>query len=391
MSKQIDLNIAEAKDFIKHIITNNQYLQTIGEVPTSVEIISNAGIGKTSIVQQVAEELKLDFVKLSLSQIEELGDLVGFPLRQFQMCKDGNDCLWIDEPAINTYEKEGFKFTGEKRMSYCPPEWIAGKTEGGILLIDDYTRGDIRFLQATMELISKQEYISWKLPKNWHILLTSNPSDGDYLVNEIDDAMKTRFISIGLKFDVQEWAKYAESRGLDGRCINFLLLNPEVINKKVNPRSITTFFNSISSIKDFENNLSIIQMIGEGSIGVEATGLFVSFINNKLDKLLAPKDIMNKSFDAMKIEMQNLIGSSNLGTYRADIASVLSTRVINYSNEFAKDNKIEKTYIDRIEELVLNDLFGPDLSYHLVKTIFSCNQKFKLLTLRQDLTKYIIN
>ena len=36
----------------------------------------------------LARENELDFVKLNLAQIEELGDLVGFPVRQFQMFKE---------------------------------------------------------------------------------------------------------------------------------------------------------------------------------------------------------------------------------------------------------------------------------------------------------------
>lgn len=67
--------------------------------------------------------------------------LVGFPIRQFQMCK-GEECIWVDEHAIATYEKEGYGFTSLKRMSYCPPEWIADKAEGGILLLDDSQRAD---------------------------------------------------------------------------------------------------------------------------------------------------------------------------------------------------------------------------------------------------------
>lgn len=392
MSK-VKLNVNEVKDFIKHIVKNNQDLQNNGKKPVSVEVVGESGLGKTTAIQQVAQELNMDFVKLNLSQIEELGDLVGFPIRQFQMCKDGADadCLWIDEHAIATYEKEGFKFTGQKRMGYCPPEWIADKKEGGILLLDDWTRADLRFLQACMELIDRQEYISWKLPKNWHILLSSNPSNGEYLVNEIDQAMQTRYISIEMVFDVVEWSKWAETEGIDGRCINFLLLNKEVIKGAVNARSMVTFFNAISSIKKFEDELPLISMIGEGCIGVETTGMFVSFINNKLDKLIAPKDMMHKPFDQIKTEMQSIIGSSNLRTYRADIASTLCTRVINYSATYAEKEKIEKDYIDRIEQIALNDLFGPDLNYHMVKSIFASNQKFKMLTLRQDLTKYIIS
>ena len=65
---------------------------------------------------------------------------------------------------------------------------------------------DIRFQQATMTLIETGEYISWKLPKNWTILLSSNPDNGEYLINVMDIAQKTRFISVKLKFDIDCWA-----------------------------------------------------------------------------------------------------------------------------------------------------------------------------------------
>lgn len=51
-----------------------------------------------------------------------------------------DDCLWVDENAVEQYTQRGYGFTGKKRMSYCPPEWIADKEKGGILLLDDYTR-----------------------------------------------------------------------------------------------------------------------------------------------------------------------------------------------------------------------------------------------------------
>jgi len=118
-------------------------------------------------------------------------------------------------------------------------------------------------MQATMELIDRQEYISWKLPKNWHIILTTNPDNGDYNVTSLDIAQKTRFISVDIKFDAKVWSRWAEIANIDGRCINFLLMNPEVISKDVNPRSITTFFNAISSIPNFEDHLCLIQMLCE--------------------------------------------------------------------------------------------------------------------------------
>ena len=87
---QVNLNIDEVKDFLKHIVNNNRFLQNSGKTPVSVEIIGESGIGKTSSVLQLANESGLNVVKLNLAQIEELGDLVGFPIRQFQLCREGS-------------------------------------------------------------------------------------------------------------------------------------------------------------------------------------------------------------------------------------------------------------------------------------------------------------
>ena len=325
---QVNLNIDELKGFLTHIVNNNRHLQAGGKPSVAVEIVGESGIGKISSALQLASELNLNLVKLNLAQIEELGDLIGFPIRQFQLCIDNKgmlptipkleskmveklvtenrtvkkqvmvdgklemkevivpmqvkkmveemveastpvvtavatteDCLWVDEHAVTDYVNRGYKFTGMKRMSYCPPEWIADKQGGGILILDDWNRADIRFIQAVMELVDRQEYISWKMPKDWHILLTANPDNGEYLVNTIDVAQRTRFVSVNLKHDVNVWARWAETQGIDGRCINFLLMHEELISARTNPRSITTFFNCISSIEDFSKELPLVQMI----------------------------------------------------------------------------------------------------------------------------------
>jgi len=389
--QQVSLNVDELKTFLTHIVTNNRHLQESKRTPVAVEVVGDSGIGKTSAIVQLAKELDLNFVKLNLAQIEELGDLVGFPIRQFEVCKATDDCLWIDEHAVEEYTKQGYEFTGKNRMSYCPPEWISGKSKGGILLLDDWNRADVRFIQAVMELIDRQEYISWKLPQDWHILLTSNPDNGDYLVNSIDNAQRTRFISANLKFDIECWGKWAEQNGIDSRCINFLLMHPELVTKEVNSRSVVMFFNSISSIKKFEDALPLIQMIGEGSVGAELSTLFTMFINNRLDKIISPKDILtHESEDYVVNQLKSVIGKDD--EYRADIASTIATRVINYSLVLAENAKsVEKTLIDRITKIVTEDIFTNDIRYNIVKQIYNGNTAaFKLMTLNQNLIKYIV-
>ncbi len=398
---QVNLNINEVKDFLRHIVSNNQVIQTQGKNPVAVEVVGDSGIGKTSTIIQVAEEHGLNFVKLNLAQIEELGDLVGFPIVQYQIqekmtTSNPNEVrtprtAWVNEVSFQEYLKAGFKDTGKTRMSYAAPEWIAGKEDGGILLLDDWNRADTRFIQAVMELVDRQTYISWKLPKNWHIILTSNPDNGDYMVNSIDSAQRTRFITANLKFDVDVWAKWAEQDGVDGRCINFLLMHPELVTQETNARSITTFFNSISSIENFEDQLPLIQMIGEGSVGAEFATMFTMFINNRLDKIITPEKVMSMDdWSSVKGQLTGVIGKED--NYRADIASVITRRLINYNLINAEKSAINQKVLDRLSDLMTEDLFTNDLKYTLVREIVNGNRtKFQKLLMNPEIVKMTIS
>ena len=417
---QVNLNIDELKGFVNHIIKNNRFLQEGNKNPVAVEVVGESGIGKTSAVVDLARENNLNFVKLNLAQIEELGDLVGFPVRQFQMYKEkqvqkkmddlqytaaqkaaaaaqvSNAVItkkvgqWVDELAVEGYLRQGWKMTGKNRMSYCAPEWIADKKDGGILLLDDWNRADVRFIQAVMELVDRQQYISWSLPKDWHIILTSNPDNGDYMVNSIDSAQKTRYITANLKFDVDVWARWAEEAGIDTRCINFLLLHPELVTQETNARSITAFFNAISSFDSFEDNLSMIQMIGEGSVGDAFASMFTTFINNKLDKLVTPKDLLTHDDQSYILgELRSCVGKDD--TYRADIASTLATRLANYSVVYSKENTISQKITDRLIALCTKDYFTNDLKYLVVRTIFNGNKtKFNKMMMNPEIIKMTI-
>ena len=390
---QVKLNSAELKDFIKHVINNNRFIQGQGKVPTALNVVGNAGLGKTTIVSNLAKEEGMQFVKINLAMIEELSDLVGFPVKEFQIGKDTSDGLktkWVTEMEAELAVKAGFKLTGARRTAYCAPEWISGKGESGILLLDDYTRADPRMIQACMDLINTQEYISWKLPKDWTIILTTNPDGGDYHVNSMDVAQTTRFISCDLKFDVDCWAQWAEETAMDGRCINFILKHPEVVTESTNPRAITTFFNAISSFEKFEDNLPMIQMIGEGSVGADMTSLFTLFINNKLDQLMSPKDIiLHDNEDYIVGTLKSTVGRGD--DYRADIASIMSTRIVNFALAHFKTNPMKSEVIKRFEKLVVDEIFAIDLKYMIVRNLINGNkQKFQKLMLNDKVMEYTI-
>jgi hypothetical protein len=388
---EVNLNIDELQDFVGHIITNNRHLQAGGKKPVAIEVVGESGIGKTTSIMDMTAKHGLDFVKLNLAQIEELGDLVGFPIKQFQMWteKEGKKIgKWVDEVAVNDHSKLGFQTTGKSRMSYSAPEWIADKKAGGVLLLDDWNRADTRFIQACMELVDRQTYISWTLPKDWHIILTANPDNGDYMVNSTDPAQKTRYITANLKFDIDVWARWAEESEIDTRCINFLLMHPELVTQETNARSISTFFNSISSIKSFEDQLPLIQMIGEGSVGNEFASMFTTFINNKLDKLVTPRELVTGPEEVL-LELRECIGKEE--SYRADIASLLATRVANFAVAFSKTDSVTAKVQDRLIKLCTLDYLTDDLKYLVVRTIFNGNKaKFNKMMMNPAIIKMTI-
>ena len=98
---QVSLDSGEMKDFLKHIIDNNRFIQEKGMKPVATEVVGDSGLGKTTVVIDIAKEHGLNYVKPNLAQIEELGDLVGFPVRQFQLCKEGT-ALKKASPAMKT-------------------------------------------------------------------------------------------------------------------------------------------------------------------------------------------------------------------------------------------------------------------------------------------------
>ena len=72
----------------------------------------------------------------------------------------------------------------------------------------------------------------------------------------MDSAFLSRYVDFNIKFDINGFAEWAESYGMENRCQNFALyysselFDPNHPNHldTINPRSYTTFTNIISGI-----------------------------------------------------------------------------------------------------------------------------------------------
>lgn len=384
------MTLNEFKEVFSYLLDNNKHLEDNNLRPIAVGVEGEAGIGKTTLIEDIAKERGMTMCKVNLAQLEEIGDLVGMPIKEYEVAWVENNQVkqtrWMPESQTKHLDLR-LKLTGKVRMSYAPPAWLPmnENPNGTIVFLDDYTRANSMFMQATMEIINTTSYISWKLPKYTSIVLSSNPDDGQFSVTSLDNAQKTRFINFNVKFNIEDWAKWAEEAEIDGRAINFELLYGDEIFKKhnniqtINPRSYTTFCKAISGLKNWDNpdTLALILQISKGCFLNDKDNiignLFTTFIANKLDRLIQPKDMIELKWDTLEPKMKNCVYDN--GNFRPEIASILTIRFMNYVlHLFGTKGAIKENVVyDRILEIVNNDemLFSEDLIFHLVKNLIT--------------------
>ena len=377
-SLNTELTPSEAGNVIKYMITQNVDLANNNHMPVALNIEGAPGIAKTSVVKQICEELNTHhYIRLNVAEME-IGDLTGFPITEYKVCKN-EECLWIGDKLLNDYLLQGYHATGESRMSYAKPEWLVGKEDKPVVLIlDDYNRGMGILMNACMRITDEQQYVSWGLPKGSTVILTSNPEDSEesFNISTLDSAQKTRFLTIKMKPSVNDWAiDYAEKVGLPSPFINFMLKHPEVIEgsstdengnaiKKGNLRIWSKFFHAVSGLaSNLSDNWGTVFLLGQNSLPVEHLLMLNKFVEDKLDLLPEPSKLLKMNGEDAVKEIGKVIGKGT--KKRVDISSILSRRIMNYV--LVNHKEMDKKMVDSYAELMESEYLSPDLVLLSVK------------------------
>ena len=164
--------------------------------------------------------------------------------------------------------------------------------------------------------------------------------------------------------------------------INFELLYGEEIFKKhnqvqtINPRAYTTFCKAISGISDWNDDkaLALILNISKGCFLNDKDNvvgnLFTTFISMKLDKLIAPKDMLMQKWETVEPKIHDCVYEGE--RMKTEIASILAIRLLNYIMFYFSQNGAKQSIVeDRLLDFIENPrkLFSDDLLFHVIKTI----------------------
>ena len=273
---------SEVKEWLLENVMDNMNRTT----RITLNIWSAPGVGKTSMVKEL-EHVPVDWngkhwdgfsiVDIPLAQIEEMGDVLGFPVEEIKMVSSGKT-EWIKAvgPLIEKYIQKGYEPSGEQRTQYAPPAWVPKEERPGILLFDDGNRASQRIMKGLMQLVQDYRTISWSIPRGWTIVFTGNPDNRQNQVTAMDTAQLTRMKHITLLPDVNEWAKWATIQpDIDIRIVQWAVNSPELFipanAERTNPRSLSEFGRALKRYPDLKDEDACRKCMIEGNASLDDT------------------------------------------------------------------------------------------------------------------------
>lgn len=186
----------ELKLFLKGLAEN--------DIQHSAMIWGKAGIGKSSVVRQVAEMSQMDFIDVRLSQLMP-SDLRGVPV-----------------PTDGT--------TRWAAPSFLPRE---GK---GILFLDEINMAPPTLQGVAQQLILDRQVGDYTLPDGWFTWAAGNRADDMAAVYEMPGPLANRFLHVDVEFSLDDFKQYAYSNNIEETVIGFLSFKPTLLHQ-VDPNS----------------------------------------------------------------------------------------------------------------------------------------------------------
>lgn len=150
------------------------------------------GIGKSSIVKQITNELGIGFIDLRLALMDPT-DLKGIPFYDKEM----HSALW------------------------APPAFLPREGEG-ILFLDELNSASPAVQASAYQLILDRKVGEYELPSGWAIVSAGNRESDRGVTYRMPLPLANRFVHFEMEVSIDEWKNWAYASGLDERIIAYI-------------------------------------------------------------------------------------------------------------------------------------------------------------------------
>ena len=276
------MNIKQAKDYIENTVRLYLKKDEFGEYKIPVVrqrpifLLGAPGIGKTAVMEQIAQELNIALVSYSMTHHTRQSAL-GLPFiahREYEGTKIDVSEYTMSEIIASVYEvMEG---SGIKE---------------GILFLDEINCVSETLAPSMLQFLQYKVFGRHRVPDGWVIVTAGNPPEYNKSVREFDVVTMDRLKVLEVEADYKVWREYARSKGLHGAIVSFLELKKEYfyrIETTVNGRSYVT-------ARGWEDLSEIISLYEEEAMRVDET-LVEQYIRNErvVKEFTAYYDLFNK-------------------------------------------------------------------------------------------------
>lgn len=157
------------------------------------------GVGKSSVVRQVAEHHRVPLVDLRLTTIEPV-DLRG---------------------AIYADDTRG-------RTVWFPPEFLpSSDAPAGILFLDELTAADQRLQISAYSLILDRRVGDYRLPDGWMVVAAGNASHHGAVSHDMGTALADRMFHFNVQTVIDAFLAHAAERGFAPEVMAYLRVRPD--------------------------------------------------------------------------------------------------------------------------------------------------------------------
>ena len=220
------------------------------------------GIGKSTIIREITEEMGIGFIDVRLAQREPV-DIRGLPVPR----KDGTGVDWMVS-------------------SEWPRSGVEGVPERGVILFDELTAADASLQVAAYEFILDRRLGTlYEVPEGWYIVAAGNRTKDSAVARTMSSALANRFCHLELEANQKAWVNWAISREIEPSVIAFVRYRPDLLlNMSSNrergwpsPRSWERVSTEIGLARGTNLSQKSLDLVIEGLVGAGAALEFNAF------------------------------------------------------------------------------------------------------------------
>ncbi len=261
------MNIRQAKEYIKDSV--NIYLKKdeFGEycIPVArqrpIFLLGAPGIGKTAVMEQVAQEMGIALVSYSMTHHTRQSAL-GLPL--------------IAHKTYDGREYDISEYTMSEIIAAIYETMEKSGIREGILFLDEINCVSETLAPAMLQFLQYKIFGRHQVPEGWVIVTAGNPPEYNKSVREFDVVTMDRLKVMEVEADWRTWKEYALERHLHSAVLNFLDLKKEYFYHM----EITARGRSYVTARGWEDLSEILYHYEEESLKVDET-LVGQYIRNE--------------------------------------------------------------------------------------------------------------